>query len=183
MVLQRVSACFPETKGAKCQPSDGCSQVQPPQQAPTTRRHSQPAAILQLHLTPSIQRPGLHLCVHPAFLILNLFSFASTPFRGEMVKPITLFAAEMSTVLETNPFPSPLFLCFLGLSYPSCDMSVYSAAGPYDVPLLPTQMQPPPPPPPLPKPEDLSPWGAQGTAPVPVLPAASPRSHRFPPGC
>lgn len=35
--------------------------------------------ILQLHLTPSIQRPGLHLCVPPAFLVLNLLQLCLRP--------------------------------------------------------------------------------------------------------
>lgn len=80
-------------------------------------------------------------------------------------KPVTLFAARINTVLETNPFPPYSSLCFLGPSYPSCDMSVYSAASPYYPPLLPQRTQPPPLPPPLPKPEDLCPWGGSGNSP------------------
>ncbi|KAM7142366.1 zinc finger RNA-binding protein 2 [Molossus nigricans] len=131
-----ATLCQPGTKGANCQPSGGYSQVQPPQQVPTTRE-AQPASVPTSSYTyPPASRiqPGVFMSTLPSYTSSSAsYSFTSTLYTGP--------------------------------SYPSCDTSVYSAASPYYPPLLPEQMQPPPPPPPLPQPEDLCPWGGSGNSP------------------
>ncbi|XP_045686888.1 zinc finger RNA-binding protein 2 isoform X5 [Phyllostomus hastatus] len=130
----RAVLCQPEAKGAYCQPSSGCSQAQPLQQALT--KAAQPASVLSSSYTyspaSSVQQPSVFMSTLPSCTSSSSYSFTSTPYTGP--------------------------------SYPSCYMSVYPAAGPYYPPLLPPQLQPPPPPPPPPKPEDLSPWGAPGNS-------------------
>ncbi|XP_054434065.1 zinc finger RNA-binding protein 2, partial [Pteronotus mesoamericanus] len=117
-----VMLCQPGAKGAYCQPSNGYSQVQPVQQAPTTKT-AQPASVpssgYSYPAASSIQ-PSVFMSTLPSCTSSSpSYSFASTPYTG--------------------------------LSYPSCYTSVSSAAGPCYPPLLPPQMQPPPPPPPKPE--------------------------------
>ncbi|KAF6098220.1 zinc finger RNA binding protein 2 [Phyllostomus discolor] len=118
----RAVLCQPEAKGAYCQPSGGCSQAQPLQQALTTKA-AQPASVLSSSYTyspaSSVQQPSVFMSTLPSCTSSSSYSFASTPYTGP--------------------------------SYPSCYMSVYPAAGPYYPPLLPPQMQPLPPPPPKPE--------------------------------
>ncbi|XP_024898837.1 zinc finger RNA-binding protein 2 [Pteropus alecto] len=73
--------------------------------------------------------------------------------------------------VSTLPSYSSASTPYTGPNYPSCDVTLYSAASLYYPPLLPPQMQPPPPPPPPPKTLDSSLWGGSGSS-----PSASPAS-------